>query len=1667
MAKGELFDKKVLAGFAGLNAQSEPDTIKDEQASDILNFRHARTGYMESRNGTRALELKIDLDPDYLDDHFEGATSIGEYVLKTPVADDDGMLFAPGITGVSGELVLELTSNNSPFPMKEHDRYIFLGMRDGGHSKLAYVMFPLTQMPETRATWDHSWTLSDTSGTLAPTPADPNATTAIWFVSPEKADGDPTDRELLQPQRSMERWVDGSGNDIKWVNPATGAVRREATHWIEQYQQLNQFQDALIIADRINGDMALHDEYDEAEPGQTPVHRLRLAENCKAEFNIDAVNIDYQLGSGEKNDRTRSVMHGMALYKFYLQKSQAAGFVDHYHSNMVEYIGKDVEPEKVEYSNGAGDYWSYKYEDKVNKLLNNSGCFMKGFTAWMTQDERTSNGDDYNELGGVLKCIKTQRNRYYTYSNLVQDTEYSDLLRRASLTNPDLPKVYDKDGHAINQNATDVFIWEDMRIGYRVCSGRVHGYNLLRDLDRDWGKTVPTLPKTVTLKTHANIEQQVELGVYGYVYVFDYGNNDYSAPSSVLMAGDLLWSALDDEMLQTAKNYTGDFSGDKYNRESYYEGNGTERAAGSGGSKFPIFNVVDTAYRGLFTDIKNKLYTTGMKLADAAPNDEDKAPLITVFHEKDEIRLNGVLMEGIGMNIHINKADKDVDEIVDSKWVAVSLNQLVVPLTKIATKYTTLNSIFSDLDDASPYGFYRKALSPGAACYEIVLPEYGFPIGHPLSLHDKEVEKVFNETGAELDKTLLPNAWTYAVTALCDKSQKLVWGAYPDASEEIDVGNLNANDYFGRDIDCIRYKYDLVFNLLRTYGSDHNNTAAPMGSTVLRFTSKQDERFLNTAFDTPTEVIDRILCQGIAGLDFASHGDLGALRSEKYNDPNTANNAENEDLANKKCLDPDVHREWTNDTKGRVLRAIPDVSDEKERAGAKGHIMTIDEYTKARVVVADQSSDTTYIGQRYVKYVGHPQTIPDPDTSTVQDPHTESNLHANLRVVAYLPGERLMIPEQLSAYFPSSILFGAPRVMHTIKSEDVPRRAKRLLVFRTMASHSNAWQPTEFGLVSTVEIKRDGAGVAEDVKFFDDIKDSDIDFATNPDDFDGITKPLRSRFAVPWAKKMVYMNYIEHYQPKAPRGFNEQTQTSLSEIAPNYPAKTHEWNATWQVFKDDNNNDIGTLLTGHEVRYFVVFKDAIGVYSPIKMTEAINLSAVTEKCAVALKMSGYPYTGAVDKFEVYRCIGVVNPSTNPYKKIGEVKAEDEGVFVDYGKEAGTESWKVYNDTTGLPESAERIDVNESGIALSLANSPSWIKGTDREFLRMGDGDQITGGDVIYGDLVVFKESSVHRITPRDVQGTIGRIEEVANQWGCIAPNTIIAHNSEVYFLSWNGLMKYNNNVFESLDGDFGYELGLRLKDEYMGELNPGIRDASIAINPIYSELYLNIPVYDGDPAYDYHQKGLKGHIYVINLANNFATKFAYETGDREIFYPGGEENPKTLGTWEATLGRIYHKTTKGQLFSADILPKQVGLRSFVHIEAPTDREYDEYQPAIKADGSPETTNKIATSYVHSWWRSKLFYEYSKTIIKKVRNAFTYFSRGRNIRIGAEFLNNEYVPSTINEAQFGVTGELQYVMPRRSPGNDRGERVYFHLASEGSSEVQAFEFYWREVNKFAR
>jgi len=476
---------------------------------------------------------------------------------------------------------------------------------------------------------------------------------------------------------------------------------------------------------------------------------------------------------------------------------------------------------------------------------------------------------------------------------------------------------------------------------------------------------------------------------------------------------------------------------------------------------------------------------------------------------------------------------------------------------------------------------------------------------------------------------------------------------------------------------------------------------------------------------------------------------------------------------------------------------------------------------------------------------------------------------------------------------------------------------------------------------------------------------------------------------------------------------------------------------------------------------------------------------------------GQRFTGGSDADYVDNGGGTVFVFDYPsfFGYIGKVESADEGVFVDDYIPLG----KPFKSVGG--------EYNyESDIRWSEPYRPHQIRLENVASFRLGDGKQITGLQVLYGNLVVFKETSIGRYAVQASEVPISRVDEVSNEIGCIAPNTLIQVANTLYFLSWKGLMKYDNNQLSKVDGHFDEELQFRLRNAQLFE----IRKASCGYNNTYNELYLNFPYtgeLDGNSAFEGEtnsfgtQRTVRGHIYVVSLDKGYATKYAYQDYPIVGQLPEDLPNDGTVVARDAfSHARIYHTNSLGELRSAEVgehyavwasdppsgTPAKIPAGIF--IDAPTEIDEDwifDVPLFIDTDNvinlTPDYTDFDGLP-IQNLWRSKHFTGNKEHNIKRVRKvSINKWQRTGNSSVTVHAVPFASTDDRIDEDGYVTTelfgnpsNNIITVVPDSEPDgveawiNDeygKPVRVWVQYEGVNRTHLNAVSIWWRPIHPY--
>ncbi len=1737
------YQKTSVNNFAGVDVNLRPETVPDPVASDIENLRFDKLGYLVNRNGTDT--VPVSLTRTVFGDIQSilrpiGTMGMSEFVLKKPwgvgsgeaaVAPyDDATLLALNVDASATDRLMVYAIripanyesvptigpyNTQNYPAAPANHYTW-------RYKSAYILVPL----QGKNNWRDAFAFAPNGVPMAgvgynPEQDLPSLYSTIGTRMILRADDKYSSMQMYAPQR----W-------LGMHNVFTDNSVPKDQNWLEHYVTIIQYRDTIVSADRINGDVQIVDEYSEVEYSEEPRHRFTLRENTLPLFDIDDVVVDFGLNSGGFND---GVEAPMALYKFFLPRKRLEPTRDNYSAY---YAAAEESPRILA---ARGDVRTYKITDQIGSFI--------ATEYWYSSDDRLQ-----------VCAISFNTSEKFSFTMSETGEEYDDIFGELTLNNPDIKEE--------GQAASDIYRWDDFKIKYYPASGLDQAGNFLRDKDRTWDKTSSGSPKLIKLKTKKDIEQEIPLGVWRYRFIWYMGNGEYSAPSAELVVPDILFSGLTDaDVISSLGSYKRPFGFTEYKDAERTSLNLSGSSFHNVMSRMQGLRIFDntgalTAYGTNFVKIKEELFypehayaalsssTSGLSWPANWATESKLAKgqltvISTMMFADDSATLQGVAVETATSKIEV-----EVGTYKKTEYYSSNMIQMMVPLFSQPGKGSwSYNSVFTD------YGVPRTVWQNRITNSD--------PLNVWYNANRPAYQIVFEGTQRYGAENPVQSDWVHSDVI---NSGKGVWfnvvpGPFTDEKNNRPDDEVVAPPQ------------------TRKYYENRN-------MTVFRGTRQESDRINFFKDNLPVGVTSRIVLSGIGEIPLCDFGDPGTWVSHKSHYPNRGDDN----------LGYDTNRSFT-----------------EMLGGANTSLYAYDTgYFPANVD-------------------GNPVQYPNFFKVPGMNYYPGKISITNLRVRISGIGERLTIPEQLSMYCPASLLFDAPHVKLSIPLDRIPRRARQLMIFRTRASHDNAWQPHEYGLVKSIDIKRTENGVLDyavgttALDFLDDVKNEDMDFSYNVEDYDGLTTPLKSRFCLPLNERVFYSNFIEAYRPRTPRTSVYVLKDAGVTNAANHYNKNVGANTEVERLWSRRIVDVTikpdltptTNITKRYLLYFLTYADAARSVSLPGYLGVIDrgdlATADNTKKRVMLYCLPSAYNSTVDECAIYRVQSNVDPATlqirlgasrtaaapagkmylvvqgtveyhgkvyYPKDVIKTAAAPDSGVptayhnqFVnaylddttknrpamgsycdpillditdaalngsDYMEKIGTivpENEGIFYDDDlpslgrlGIKQIDQSPDDIISGLRWSEPYQPNKIKLASIMEVRAGDGDQITGMTQLYGNIVVLKERSMHRLAVQGSSVPVSRVDEISNNIGCIAPNTAIVVNNTLYFLSWAGFFAYDNNVLKKADGSFSEELQIRLRSAQGTVPNPAIRDASCGWNPTYRELYLNIPVMSTTSSEgDYSgtnktgitltdnksTRSVRGITYVINIDNGLVTKYRYMD---DSSYHTDPTNPLTVGfnivadqRSPRVQGRLYYANTLGQMRSAEILPTRTFnplnptkalpgnasleyLQSTFYIESPTkdlnglaDKQKDEF--VMYTQVSPGNYAQVpAERYVRVYWRSKAWTLDDKTMLKRVRKVFTHISASAEPVVirGLVHTSPEGPTMTVDtqweytyaDTRFSgppypsATGEL-LAIPTEAAGasssasQNRGERHTFEIEGGGGFQVEYFGFYWKPINTYER
>jgi hypothetical protein len=871
-------------------------------------------------------------------------------------------------------------------------------------------------------------------------------------------------------------------------------------YWIEQYIDTEQFKRKLLIADRVNGNLILEDEYDLVEDSQEakPDHKLRIRPAFKEAFNIDIITLD-----SRRDFENSEVKNGMALYGYKLDKSYMKGTVS-YADN------------KISNPDWLGDIKQAQFGTNhsiLDKVLNYFTATNTPNTFMSAVDFFCLDSDNSNLDGGhVGFLLRINRQKDYIFTDAeIPGQEYQDVLKPLILE--ETKTVNDK-GQYIKEKVANIYIWHDNEITYYPVTATGNGDEFLTDALRIFDK-LSGGARGIELKVQDKYGRQVPLGVWGYRYVWDFGGGEYSAPSTPIICPDQLFSAVNDA---DAGEENGSLTPPFVRRTEFAGLNRLRKQVGQDTYPEPTGNDFTTAAMPN-TYFPVQIYNTpGIKYGK----------LVSASQAANEIHLTGLGKKFYQLKEKLYKGKNNKyglgnwSQLTDVDGLAITpdnLNLLGNFCTLITADYgvgnriTKNGNIFEGIvipyDSSWDKGYYLDSWDSTqwwSLYWDQVIHITSQPLTIPIfqDINDVRTYNSLFDDGGRLRLAYLeqPNINNRPQFQLIMRLNYLEGKS--NNSLFVNIAQIPPDDYNQIILNIITQKGTTDFDLNNKEAGVYsgNNLRDIRPNTILRAVKSDNDKLNNYNSEVDSEAFNRLVLTGHSGIDIVKNGDK--IYGHNFYDSQHIyiKTLEQEVLAYTKPRDYDIDSKLLLKTSG---------------------------------LNSNQGIYTMY----------NTLTFADQSTTPID----------NLEVTLYGEAQRFIGIEQLTSYFPSSLLTESPRMGIKIPNSKIPKRAKKLLIYRTLCSHNNNFDPNMYGLVEAVDIARDENKVV-DMKdnlgnstggfyYFDKIRDSALDFQAIPSEYDGITMnedgsmPVKPRFNTKVGERPVMANFVQEYQPPSPRGFKD------------------------------------------------------------------------------------------------------------------------------------------------------------------------------------------------------------------------------------------------------------------------------------------------------------------------------------------------------------------------------------------------------------------------------------------------------------------------------------------------------------------------------------------------
>ncbi len=1173
---------------------------------------------------------------------------------------------------------------------------------------------------------------------------------------------------LFAPDISMDERTNLSkwGNRLPgyypsdWQMTSLSAKQDRFEPFTDIFINCDQYQFKLVVADKINGDWVIGDDFNVLMPerGERKPHKITMKQNKRDLFDIHTIHLQLCYDD-ENDDRDGKVKAGLALYYYEPDKSYQIGPTPASNdiSNQSFYTANfelDEERSMRIYGGIAGslmetwinEFVLYKIagelpspRDTLFSLITTPQNLVQ-FTSLSRYDP------SFNPMSVLaMSFLKKDFVKLHIYSNGENGKEYYDLFKKVKLKEEkwlDNQRIEDveiikrekESGRIKTDIAANVYVWEDYKLSYYRTNG-VDGTaidGLLRGKDRVFNKMASGIPKNLRLKEQNENEKEMPLGVWRYKFVWDYGNGNFSLPSTELLAPDIMWSPTKDEWVEpwkTSNNQTRplNFEGQDFFMKAFnlhppqqvlndyhplIEGFQDHVVTPSENEIVGLFRNTQYLPQGdyVFVDyddenpflgergiILNKIYQLKKKLYKGI----NSLAGLRNFNSMSDILTKdaGVVWDFLTLII-ISAGEKFVKL---NNFIIESIQTSGLKYSFVfATEYEPLHlklkgNRSDDLPFAYGYDYPQASIKDRFFRYGfLTIPLYrqdDLASRYPLFsrtgkcslgflVNIDEWENVFYSDSfvdSEFDsprfycskQILLPIATVIGTDGDQEHPPYILHlgGLYQDAFLQF------ITTYFRPPVNkplthWTTYLFDVKddFVLAKINGIKKK---VVLPATLLRHTHNRMDYFSVVHNEVPSGVVDRMFARGMVGLKL-----LDSLKKD-----------EEQQLLSKNYT-------WISQNLDKVTAWGSAVNLSHKYRDI--YYYTLNNFSYP--FIALRNGDPLYSfcrlrGNLPFKYklweffgAGFAErTIEEKEffDFTGQDAKRRSETYqyvTNAEAYLYAEGERALWFEQLSSIFPSSILFNAPRLGIRIKKDYVPVDAVRLLIFRTKASHQNDWDPHDYGLVRAIDIDHEELKKKGFLYFFDDVRDDQLDFGHKPEQYEGMHSEIHSSFVRTLNERVYFANYYEKTfieTPRTVKGIEWLRGLNVPNDAICVDSYQYNMGATDGYYRLSNfivrvfesKNGKG-FTSPKKLKYLALYENVMGQYSAKSFEIEVDVNPSGKPLVVGFALLPSSYDVTINVLVIFRS-EYDGTNWGKYGKIGFVYPEDEGVFVDENNEADT------------------------------------------------------------------------------------------------------------------------------------------------------------------------------------------------------------------------------------------------------------------------------------------------------------------------------------------------------------------------------------------------------------